>query len=146
MMSADDGETKLNVIPKRNYSPMYARVPRLHSALAQREHVASRRRHCVACRCRLDADDATSTSVDQHEVWIRVRGKVLPWILMTGCVGSRRRVGSSRYPLVPTANKAPDVFMRNKVFVAVRGKRTFWIVSPKNGIRVPAPFRTPDPC
>lgn len=33
------------------------------------------------------------------------------------------------------ANKAPDVFMRNKVFVAVRGKETFRIVLPGERVR-----------
>lgn len=57
-------------------------------------------------------------------------GKGLPWILMTRLRPRHRP--PSRNSLVPTANKASDVFMKNKVFVAVREKRTFRIVSPKN--------------
>lgn len=45
-------------------------------------------------------------------------------------VGPRRRFLSQLAR--SAANKAPDVFMRNKVFVVVREKRTFRIVSPRN--------------
>lgn len=41
-----------------------------------------------------------------------------------------------------TANKAPDVFMRNKVFVAVREKRTFRTVSAR---RTSLPLRVSGP-